>query len=155
MEIEKDHFIPAPPPSNNGSLPLSTDSLNTADFKGADSLLTDSAFFFFLRQQESKWQMINMCSLRMSQFMQIDRSTALEIRKALSWKGKCRLKMVKDSFQQVLSCQPTYSSQCARMDFKTVQQKLLCSKSGIIAFTQAKSNCLFENCQIRLSFNLS
>lgn len=55
MEIEKDHFIPAPPPSNNGSLPLLTDSLSIVDFKGADSLPTDSAFFFFFKTVESKW----------------------------------------------------------------------------------------------------
>lgn len=47
MEIEKDHFIPAPPPSSGGSfLPL-TASPSTAEFKAADSQQGDSAFFFF------------------------------------------------------------------------------------------------------------
>ena len=63
--------------------------------------------------------------------------------------------MVRDfAFQQVLSCQLTHSSQCARMDFKTVQHILLFSRSGIITFTQAKSTCLFENCHMRLFFRL-
>ena len=45
METEKDHVIPFLPPSSNGFLPLLTDSPSMAEFKGADSLQTNSVFF--------------------------------------------------------------------------------------------------------------
>jgi len=48
METEKDHVIPFPPPSSNGFLPLLTDSPSMAEFKGADSLQTNSVLFFVI-----------------------------------------------------------------------------------------------------------
>lgn len=87
--------------------------------------------------------------------MQIDKSTASEIRKALFLEGEVSIingeRLLHPSKFLAAS---RHIHQCARMDFKMVQHKLLCSKSGIIAFIQAKSTFLFENCHIRLFFSL-